>query len=622
MESSLKKGATEFLDASKWMKAPVVPLLSSEKPGSPIKNKGVSPSRKFSGPVEKVGNLYAKKPVQLQGLQQPISFLRTRKEEPSTSAINTSKVSTRLSQRSSNGYSNCEFNLYLKTPSVTDNKQTNTSARNSENSSIQSYGLGLKKEISTSKNKNKETPKISLSNRFVRMGSSEAFLTSPLKKRDSLPQEIDLKKKNELYKSKKVSVAKEVGLCNKKSKDSVPLTGTKNSLSPQPRPNFNNLHPSSLHEVEESPKKSSVLDRGSFSAIKPIPTKANESLKDVTITGGFKAKKETLSQKLANNKYLYSESLSLSKVNIAIKCNLLAHEEQIKPEGPKRTEKTELTKAKSPLLKLKHAATQDFSRKTKTSLSNSILIESKSKPSFEKPKDTSNYYAFSDPKILQHWREGLEDLRKAQTLYTLVGRSARMGKKAKIGPQRKGTKMTLLFDLDETLAHCCQNTTLKQLTASRLTLTSLEPRGEESYVTVHPRPYVSQVLATLRQHFEVVLFTSASQKYADVLVGQIDPEGCIFDARFHREHCLDVGGGIFIKDLTAIVDRPLSRLLLVDNCLYSGLNQLANLVPIFSFTGDKEDDQLLKLQSFLLQAVSVKGDIRKWLTQVAKFKAT
>jgi TFIIF-interacting CTD phosphatase-like protein len=80
------------------------------------------------------------------------------------------------------------------------------------------------------------------------------------------------------------------------------------------------------------------------------------------------------------------------------------------------------------------------------------------------------------------------------------------------------------------------------------------------------------------QHFELVCFTAGIEEYASVLMDKIDPDGKFFKHRLYRTHCVAVGGS-FVKDLT-VINRELSRCVLVDNNAFSFLFQLGNGIPV------------------------------------------
>lgn len=67
--------------------------------------------------------------------------------------------------------------------------------------------------------------------------------------------------------------------------------------------------------------------------------------------------------------------------------------------------------------------------------------------------------------------------------------------------------------------------------------------------------------------------------------------------------------GIYVKDLRVIKDRELKDLILVDNSIVSFAFNMPNGVPIASFTGQKNDEELLYLTTFL-EEVYAADDVR------------
>ena len=54
-----------------------------------------------------------------------------------------------------------------------------------------------------------------------------------------------------------------------------------------------------------------------------------------------------------------------------------------------------------------------------------------------------------------------------------------------------------------------------------------------------------------------------------------------------------------MKDLRIFQNIELEDLVLVDNNVYSFMNQMANGIPIINFYDDKEDTELLELNEYL-----------------------
>lgn len=152
-------------------------------------------------------------------------------------------------------------------------------------------------------------------------------------------------------------------------------------------------------------------------------------------------------------------------------------------------------------------------------------------------------------------------------------------------PPKKSKKLTILFDLDETLAHC--------------KMADKEGEERESEVEVSIRPYTYQVLKDLKTLFEIGLFTSSAKSYADTVISRFDPRDELFDFRLYKDSCSDIGDGVYVKDLRALPGRPPDSIFLVDNNFYCYALQLTQGIPIIPFVGDSSDTELLKLSFYL-----------------------
>jgi CTD small phosphatase-like protein 2 len=75
----------------------------------------------------------------------------------------------------------------------------------------------------------------------------------------------------------------------------------------------------------------------------------------------------------------------------------------------------------------------------------------------------------------------------------------------------------------------------------------------------------------------------------------------------YRESCLAVEGN-FLKDLT-VLDRDLTKTVLVDNSPHAFGYQVDNGIPIESWFDDPNDTELLKLERFM-RTLQGKDDVR------------
>ncbi|CAD8180883.1 unnamed protein product [Paramecium octaurelia] len=156
-------------------------------------------------------------------------------------------------------------------------------------------------------------------------------------------------------------------------------------------------------------------------------------------------------------------------------------------------------------------------------------------------------------------------------------------------------KITVIFDLDETLVHC--NESIQQ--KSDIVLNIRVNSHEIVKAGVNIRPGAIELLQSLVDDFEIIVFTASHQCYAKQVLDYLDPENKLIQHRFFRDNCIMTTGGMYTKDLR-IFDRPLSQIVLVDNASYSYAWQLDNGIPIVPFYDNKDDRELWGLQSYLM----------------------
>ena len=162
--------------------------------------------------------------------------------------------------------------------------------------------------------------------------------------------------------------------------------------------------------------------------------------------------------------------------------------------------------------------------------------------------------------------------------------------------------ISLVLDLDETLVHC----TVEPIADPDMVF-PVAFGGVEYQVHVRKRPYLEYFLESVSKHFEVVVFTASQKVYADELLNRIDPKGKYIKHRMFRESCLQVEGN-FLKDLN-VLGRDLRQAVLVDNSPHAFGYQIDNGIPIESWFDDRNDTELVKLETFLRTLIG-KNDVR------------
>ena len=159
-------------------------------------------------------------------------------------------------------------------------------------------------------------------------------------------------------------------------------------------------------------------------------------------------------------------------------------------------------------------------------------------------------------------------------------------------------KFSLVLDLDETLISF-----------------KLEP-NEENKGTIRFRPYLDSFLKKVREKYEIIVFTSGTQDYADPLEDAIEQDEKYFDVRLYRQHTIVYGKEI-VKDISRI-GRPLDKILIVENMPQNYRLQKENGILIKSFYGeDIYDTALCSLGEILMRIANEFNDVRKG---IAKYK--
>jgi len=144
----------------------------------------------------------------------------------------------------------------------------------------------------------------------------------------------------------------------------------------------------------------------------------------------------------------------------------------------------------------------------------------------------------------------------------------------------------LVLDLDETLVHY------------------FEDDGVGNYGI---RPYMFEFLQRMNQlNYEIVIFTAATQDYADWVIGQIDPDGLIH-YRLYRQHALP-WGPLFAKDLSRL-GRDLERTLIIDNVQENFMLHPQHGIFISTWYDDPQDTALSDLTPLLEELITTRARV-------------
>ena len=161
---------------------------------------------------------------------------------------------------------------------------------------------------------------------------------------------------------------------------------------------------------------------------------------------------------------------------------------------------------------------------------------------------------------------------------------------------KNNKEYSLVLDLDETLIHF-----------------KPQNNGEDGGI-LRVRPGINEFLDEVGKFYELIVFTTATQDYADVLIDAIEEDKIYFEHRFYREHSTIIDND-FVKDLSRI-GRPLDKIIIVDNMPQNFRLQKENGIIIKAFWGeDNTDTVLYELIPILVNIAKEGGDVRKGLVK-------
>ena len=132
------------------------------------------------------------------------------------------------------------------------------------------------------------------------------------------------------------------------------------------------------------------------------------------------------------------------------------------------------------------------------------------------------------------------------------------------------------------------------------------------FVYVMKRPGVDEFLTEMAKHYEIVVYTASLNKYADPLLDLLDP-GRFIRTRLFRESCVFYGGN-YIKDMS-LLNRDLSKSIIIDNSPSSYMFHPENAIDCSSFIDDPADRELDHIGKFLVgmkDVSDVRGVVNLW----------
>ena len=155
---------------------------------------------------------------------------------------------------------------------------------------------------------------------------------------------------------------------------------------------------------------------------------------------------------------------------------------------------------------------------------------------------------------------------------------------------------TLVLDLDETLIHF-----------------KVKHSGDGEGM-LRLRPGVFSFLEKIREFYEIILFTEASEAYANLMIEAFNKNKKYFDYKLYRQHTIIIEND-FVKDLSKL-GRPIDKIIIIDNIQQNFKLQKNNGIVIKPFLGeDKKDKALEDLIPILINIAKDEIDVRNGLVK-------
>ena len=138
-----------------------------------------------------------------------------------------------------------------------------------------------------------------------------------------------------------------------------------------------------------------------------------------------------------------------------------------------------------------------------------------------------------------------------------------------------------------------------------------EEEDDVHSVGIFVRNGVQEFLKEVNKYFYVGIFTASVKEYADAVISFLDPENKLIKFRLYRNNCINFNDSFTIKDLRIFKNIDLSKIILIDNSMYSFAAQINNGILINSFFNDKNDSELINALEYLINYIYPADDVRK-----------
>ena len=161
------------------------------------------------------------------------------------------------------------------------------------------------------------------------------------------------------------------------------------------------------------------------------------------------------------------------------------------------------------------------------------------------------------------------------------------------------TKRTIVFDIDETLVKTTLMVPGDELDAELNEFKLCITKGSLIEVPFKTkfRPGVVQMMQTLSEHFEIILFSAGVKDYCSQVAHIIEHmvKAPVFSHILSRHYCLAIDSepNLLMKDLGVFLhNRLISDIILVDNKPQGCIRHLENYIPVRDFENKELDTEL------------------------------
>jgi len=177
-------------------------------------------------------------------------------------------------------------------------------------------------------------------------------------------------------------------------------------------------------------------------------------------------------------------------------------------------------------------------------------------------------------------------------------------------------KLTVCFEMDETFLHTFYPDEVEAYLyqPSRKHDYTFDFEEAQTAVDIYLRPGWQELFEYLEHNTEAVIFSRGNQVYVDKVMDIIDPSRKTFKYRIYQDSCNLVeveteNINELVKDLK-LLDRDLSRTVLVDTDPFSFWMYPNNCLPIEPFSPDLVGDNKLKEIITKLESLNNADDVR------------